>query len=108
MKKLDNFDDISYGKKRKFKEEDPQPLNPKGKKPWKTILISVFLTIVGAVFLYTGYARYNDHTFTELLPFFLMAALLLIPGLYHVVLIAIVAFGVEGYSYDMLPNLDDG
>lgn len=33
--------------------------------------------------------------------------IVLIPGIYHVVLIAIVAAGVEGYSYDMLPSLDE-
>ena len=39
MKRFDGIDNPTYGKKRKFKDEDPLPLNPKGKKPWKTILI---------------------------------------------------------------------
>ncbi|KAL4453739.1 hypothetical protein ABPG74_009635 [Tetrahymena malaccensis] len=94
-------------KKREVRSESPPPLRRLPKTPWKTVFLSLFLTFAGFLLVTTGFHNLNLEDYWNSFLYFLLAAMLLIPGLYHLHIIVRVVMGSPDYSYDMLTQIDD-
>ena len=83
----------------------------KKKKPWylrllkhkKTVLLTLFLFIIGLLFLVLGFVYYNlDRTRST--AFFVIAAITVIPGGYQTYYIYRILKGDGGYRFSAIPN----
>mmetsp|Transcript_819 Transcript_819/g.1744 ORF Transcript_819/g.1744 Transcript_819/m.1744 type:complete len:97 (-) Transcript_819:87-377(-) len=79
----------------------PPPLRGP-KVPWKDLALSVFLLVVGIVFIGASVVTFWVDSLYEAMPFFLLGALCLIPGAYHSFIFLMVFRKVPGWSFDMI------
>jgi hypothetical protein len=76
--------------------------------PRKTATAAGGLALIGFVFLMVGMGVWLDDNAArwETVPFFVLAAIGLIPGVYHSVILIRAYLGHEGYDYSMVPSFD--
>ena len=74
--------------------------------PIRTILLAVFLLCFGIGFSIAGITLSVKSGIGTALPFVLIGGLTIIPGAYASVIIALTLRGVEGYSFQMIPNVE--
>ncbi|OMJ69320.1 hypothetical protein SteCoe_32980 [Stentor coeruleus] len=91
----------------KKRSRSPPPLRKQGKIPYKTILLSLLLTISGLIFFSVGLTHWNNGSLTDSSIYWLLASLVFIPGCYHLVIFMQILRGVPGYDYSMLPDFND-
>jgi len=65
------------------------------------------LLILGTIFIYVGINKLFTHPWTDAAPFLLLGSLLFIPGIYHVFIIVRIWMRAPGWTYEMLPDLND-
>lgn len=70
-------------------------------------LVTLFLLAVGLVFSSIGLATSLRRSVSDAVPFLTIGGLALIPGLFHSVLLLCAYLGRPGYTYDMIPSVDD-
>ena len=76
------------------------------KRPWKTIALVIFLFVCGIFFFKVGMNKWEESkSLLEICPIFLLSILLLIPSVYHLVLIFLIVIGYRDYTYDMLNTI---
>eukprot|EP00920_Eleutheroschizon_duboscqi_P024987 GHVT01061829.1.p1 GENE.GHVT01061829.1~~GHVT01061829.1.p1 ORF type:complete len:234 (-),score=48.63 GHVT01061829.1:516-1217(-) len=87
-------------------QEDLQFAHGNDAPPMLSICLAFVLTIVGTVFACHGYRQLHtaEHRLYSSLPQLILAALCLIPGVFHLAILALVVWGVPGYSYDMIAS----
>ncbi|CAG9326347.1 unnamed protein product [Blepharisma stoltei] len=91
----------------KKRAPSPPPLRKHRKIPYKTILLALLLTISGVIFFSVGMTHYGNGRFTDWGLYWLLGALVFIPGSYHLFIFLQLMRETPGYSYDMLPDFDD-
>jgi hypothetical protein len=76
--------------------------------PRKKGYLAFFLVVCGITFTVTGLSTWLSEALplNEVLPFFIMGGLALAPGLYSSVILLNAWRGMEGWSYDQLPDID--
>eukprot|EP00919_Chromeraceae_sp_WS-2016_P062029 GHVR01146944.1.p1 GENE.GHVR01146944.1~~GHVR01146944.1.p1 ORF type:complete len:127 (-),score=19.79 GHVR01146944.1:53-376(-) len=89
-----------------FDPQTPSPLRPP-KVPWRTLLMAIFLFIVGTVFLLMGLNVIVQFRYGECIPFMIIGCICFIPGSYYVFMFIQIFRGIKGYNYDDIPSYDD-
>ena len=87
----------------------------KKKKPWykrllkhkRTVLLTLFLFIIGVTFMVLGIVYLNSSEKSST-AFFVIAALTIIPGAYQVYYITRILKGDDGYRFSQIPNAVNG
>merc|ERR1712194_302677 len=86
----------------RLNEEPPRLRPPKAKK--KDVALAFFLFAAGLLFIVNGLAGFWVDVL-DALAFLALGAICFIPGAYFTSIIVQTWWGVEGYSYDMIPNI---
>lgn len=79
------------------------------KKPWKAIILTIFLFILGSILLSVGIliklgyiaVDYGDRG----IPLIILGSICFLPGAYHFVILIQIWRGKDGYSYNLLPEM---
>mmetsp|Transcript_95277 Transcript_95277/g.179148 ORF Transcript_95277/g.179148 Transcript_95277/m.179148 type:complete len:101 (+) Transcript_95277:85-387(+) len=83
----------------------PPPL--RGPKiPWKELVLSVVLFVIGIVFLLCGANVFFKTSLSESMPFTILGALCFIPGSYHTFIFFQIFRKVPGYSFSMISTVE--
>mmetsp|Transcript_19457 Transcript_19457/g.23280 ORF Transcript_19457/g.23280 Transcript_19457/m.23280 type:complete len:99 (-) Transcript_19457:536-832(-) len=98
MADWDDFDDIN---------SFSVTLSKKKGKPWKAILLALFLFLVGSISMISGLVIWlgdyaHEHHGMSL---FGVGLLMFMPGMYHTIIIYKAWRGIEGYSFSSLPEV---
>ena len=86
---------------------DPNPPAPlcKPSLPMKSLVLSVFLFVVGVMFLLIGLSVFWNTSLYESIPFTVLGSICFIPGVYHVFIFFKIWKGNdESYTAEMLAN----
>ena len=94
-------------KKRVVRSQSPPPLRVRYNRPYKTIILSFFLLSAGILFAEQGFVQYQEKGIGETYPIFILAVMLLIPGVYYSGMFLLIVLGVGGFTYDMLPPVNN-
>lgn len=79
----------------------PLPMDiVKQKIPWRTVIISLLMTLVGLTFIVLGIVQFYVNEFQHMGEEMLIGSILFVPGFYHTVL-AIQAFRGRGSFEDL-------
>lgn len=67
------------------------------------------LLVSGIIFLLKGIdSIYTGETWDNYVSYLTLSFLLLCPGVFYTVMLALIVFGVPGYEYSDLPDLSEG
>ncbi|CAD8050621.1 unnamed protein product [Paramecium primaurelia] len=94
-------------KKRIVRSESPPPLRIRYNRPYKTIVLSFFLLSAGILFTEQGIIQYQEKGLGETYPIFILAIMLLIPGVFYSGMFILIVLGIGGFTYEMLPSVNN-
>jgi hypothetical protein len=79
------------------------------KKPWKAIILTIFLFLLGSILLSVGIliklgfiaVDYEDRG----IPLIILGSICFLPGFYHLIILIQIWRGKEGFTYNLLPEM---
>mmetsp|Transcript_20057 Transcript_20057/g.35781 ORF Transcript_20057/g.35781 Transcript_20057/m.35781 type:complete len:98 (+) Transcript_20057:140-433(+) len=74
------------------------------KFPWKTLLLCLVLSAIGAIFIPVGVYKLHHHGLGEAIAFFMLGGLGAIPGFFHLIIFIKAYLGHRGYRYEQIPG----
>lgn len=74
--------------------------------PLRTVAVAVALLVAGIVFIGASVPIILKHKVTYAIPFLILGALTLIPGIYSCTILLLAYCGWPGYTFRLLPSYD--